>query len=234
MLVIGVISLVLDVLYSRLIFALGSAFTNFLFGLLDILILIVFLGIGWIVAMFMVSLLEHFLMQIGLEKQLRKRSIHDALMGFSLTDVLGKILKLLTLAVFLGIAAEITSLVFLGELVRWFVGYVPLFVQGVVILVIALLGGDYLTDMVKRSTIPFRNLVGWVVEAFIVYTAIVIALPLFLPNADASLLRTAFLLLLGALAVAFGFGMAIAIGLGMKDTIARVAKKKEDDLEKLV
>ena len=226
--------MVLDVLYSRLIMALGSAFTNFLFGLLDVLILIVFLGIGWIVAMFLISLLHHFLAQVGIEKELKKRGLHDALLGFSLTDVLSKILKLLTLAVFLGIAAEITSLVFLGELVRWFVGYVPMFVQGVAILVIALLAGDYLTDMIKRSSIPFRNLVGWVVEAFIVYTAVVIAMPLFLPNADASLLRTAFLLLLGSLALAFGLGLAIAIGLGMKDSVARVAKRKEDDLEKLV
>ncbi len=226
--------MVLDVLYSRLVFALGSAFTNFLFGLLDVLILVVFLGIGWIVALFLISLLRHFLMQIGLEKELRKRGLHDALLGFTLTDVLSKMLKLLTLAVFLGIAAEITSLVFLGELVRWFIGYVPLFAQGVVILIIALLAGDYLTDMIKRSSMPFRNLIGWVVEAFIVYTAVVIALPLFLPNADASLLRTAFLLMLGAVALAFGLGLAIAIGLGMKDTIARVAKKKEGDLEKLV
>ena len=54
------------------------------------------------------------------------------------------------------------------------------------------------------------------------------------PNADPSILRFAFLLLLGAVALAFGLGMAIAIGLGMKDTVARVAKKKEGDLEKLV
>src|SRR3989338_9930833 len=224
----------LDIIYSRLAVALAGAAENFLVGLIDLLILVVFLGIGWIVASFLISVLEHFLNQIQLERELKRRNVHDAFFCFTLTDILSKILKLLTLAVFLGIAAEVTSLVFLGELVRWFVGYVPMFVQGVAILVIALLAGDYLTDMVKRSSIPFRNLVGWVVEAFIVYTAVVIALPLFLPNADASLLHTAFLLLLGSLSLAFGLGLAIAIGLGMKDNVARVAKKKEDDLEKLV
>lgn len=226
--------MVLDVLYARLVSALGTAATNFLLGLMDLLIIIVFLGIGWLVAGLLVSILESFLQQIGLEKELKKRHLHDALMGFTLTDILSKVLKLLTLAVFLGIAAEITNLLFLGDIVRWFIGYVPLFVQGVVILLFALLAGDYLTDGIKRSSIPFRNLVGWIIEAFIVYTGIVMALPLFLPNADVSLLRMAFLLLLGALGVAFGFGLAIAIGLGLKDTVARVAKKKEDDLEKLV
>ncbi|MFH1056603.1 MAG: hypothetical protein V1717_02295 [Candidatus Micrarchaeota archaeon] len=226
--------MVFDVLYARLVEALSMAASNFMYGLIDLLILVVFLGIGWIVSVFLVSILENFLLQIGLEKQLRKRSIHDALFGFTLTDVLGKVLKLLTLAVFLGIAAEVTSLVFVGELVSWFVGYIPLFVQGVAVLLIALLGGDYITDKMRSSSVPFKNLIAWVLEAFIIYTGVVIALPLFLPNADASILRTAFLLLLGSVALAFGLGMAIAIGLGLKDTVARVAKKKEGDLEKLV
>lgn len=223
-----------SIVYSRLSLALAGAAENFLVGLIDLLILIVFLGIGWIVAVFLVSLLRNFLEHIQLERELKKRGLHDAFFGFSLTDILSKILKLLTLAVFLGIAAEVTNLVFLGTLVTWFVGYVPLFVQGMAILIIALLAGDYLTDAIKRSSTPFRNLIGWIIEAFIIYTGVVIALPLFLPNADASILRLAFLLLLGAVAVAFGLGLAIAIGLGMKDTVARVAKKKEDDLEKLV
>jgi len=226
--------MVFDVLYARLVAGLSDAAASFLVGLIDLLVVLLFLIIGWVVAVFLVSILERFLLEMGLEKELRKRNIHDALFGFTLTDVLGKALKLLTLAVFLGIAAEVVNLVFLGELVRWFVGYVPLFVQGVAIMVIALLAGDYLTDTIKRSTVHFRNLLGWILEAFIIYTAIVIALPLFLPNADTSILRTAFMLLLGAVALAFGLGLAIAIGLGMKDSIARVAKKKEDDLEKLV
>ncbi len=226
--------MVLDILYSRFVYALGGAATNFLSGLMDVLVLIVFLGIGWLVAGLLVSILQSFLEQIGLEKELKKRHLHDALMGFTLTDLLSKIIKLLTVAVFIGFASEIMGLVFLGELARWFIGYVPLFIQGTAILIIALLAGDYLTDAIKRSAIPFRNLVGWIIEAFVVYTAIVMALPLFLPNADVSLLRMAFLLLLGALAVAFGFGLAIAIGLGLKDTVAHVAKRKEADLDKLV
>ncbi|HIH19774.1 TPA: hypothetical protein HA244_00730 [Candidatus Micrarchaeota archaeon] len=226
--------MVFDVIYSRLVFALSDASANFLLGLIDFLIVVLFLIMGWIVSMILVSVFEHFLGRIGLEKELKRRGIHDALFGFTLTDVLCKALKLLTLAAFLGIAAEVTNLTFLGQLVSWFVGYVPLFVQGLAILVLALLAGDYLTDTIKKSSMPFRNLVGWVIEAFIVYTAVVIALPLFLPNADVSILRTAFMLLLGAVGLAFGLGLAIAIGLGMKDTVARVAKKKEDDLEKLV
>ena len=224
----------LNTFFDRLATALGSSLSNFLMGITDLLIVLLFLIVGFLFASVFVSLLKQFLLKVGLEKELRKRDIHDALFGFSLTDVLCKTLKLLTLAAFLGIAAEVTNLAFLGELVRWFVGYVPLFVQGVAIMLIALLAGDYLTDTIRKSTVPFRNLIAWILEAFIVYTAIVISLPLFLPNADVSILRTAFLLLLGAAGLAFGLGLAIAIGLGMKDSIARVAKKKEPELEKLV
>ena len=226
--------MVFETFFSRLVTALSNSATNFLVGLADLLIVVLFLILGWIVALFLVSILQGFLRGIALERELKKRGIHDALFGFSLTDVLSKVLKLLTLAAFLGIAAEVTNLVFLGEIVRWFVGYVPLLVQGIAVMLLALLAGDYLTDTIRSSGVPFRNLIAWILEAFVVYTGIVIALPLVLPNADVSILRTVFILLLGAVAVAFGLGLAIAIGLGMKDSIARVAKKKEGDLEKLV
>src|SRR3989338_3634028 len=149
--------MVLEMLYQRLTLALSDAATNFLVGLTDLLVVLLFLIIGWIVAVFLVSILQHFLSRIGLEKELKKREIHDALFGFTLTDALSKALKLLVLAAFLGIAAEVTNLVFLGELVRWFVGYVPLFVQGLVVLILALLAGDYLTDKIRGSSAPFRN-----------------------------------------------------------------------------
>jgi len=224
----------LTAVYERVVDALAAAAENFVSGLVDLLVVLIFLGLGYLVAGILVGILKHFLERIKLEHELKKRDIHDALLGFTLTDVLCKFLKLLTLAVFLGIAAEVTNLRFLGELVMWFIGYVPLLLQGLTIIVLALLAGDYVTDRVKKSGIPFANMVGWVFEAFVFYTALVISLPLILPNADVSILRWAFVLILGAFAVAIALGLGLAMGFGMKDTIAAVAKKRQSDLEKLV
>lgn len=226
--------MVWDLLMSRLSSALGMVTENFVIGLADLLVVVLFLIIAWIVGGILVEVLKRFLEQIKLEQKLKKRGMDDALLGFSFTDVLSKFVKLMTYAAFLGIAADVVNLTFLYDLVSWFVGYVPLFIQGVAIVVIALLFGDYLTDNIKKAKIPFARFAAAGLEIFIAYTALVIALPLILPNANVAILETAFTLLLGAVALALGLGMAIAIGLGGKDVVREVAKKKKADLESLI
>jgi hypothetical protein len=107
--------------------------------------------------------------------------------------------------------------------------------QGVTILVIALLAVDYVADRLKKaSDIPFPKLLALSVKVFVGYTALVVALPLVLPGADVSILKDFFTLIVAGFALAFGLGSAIAIGLGMKDAVAGVAKKKEKELDKIL
>jgi len=113
-------------------------------------------------------------------------------------------------------------------------GYLPSLLQGVIIIMAALMAGDYVTDRMKESKkMPFANTVAIAVEVFIAYNALVIAMPMLLPAADPSLLVWSFLVLLSALALALGLGAAIALGLGMKETVADVAKKHKDKINRL-
>ncbi len=224
----------LNVLASNLSSVISDVAKNFVVGLAAIIVVLFFLVLGWIVGRILVRVLHAFLEGIQLEHKLEKRGIHDALLGFTVTGVLSTFVKLLTYVVFLGIASSVVRLAFLENLVLWAVGYVPVLIQGAVILMLALLAGDYVTDRIKASKVPFAKLFGMALEGFIVYTALVIALPLVLPNADVEILKTTFFLIVGAFAIAIGFGLAIAIGLGTKDTIAAVAKKKQKTLERMV
>lgn len=224
----------LSLLASNLSLVVSDVAKNFVVGLAAIIVVLFFLVLGWIVGRILVRVLHAFLEGIQLEHKLEKRGIHDALLGFTVTGVLSSFVKLLTYVVFLGIASSVVHLAFLENLVVWAVGYVPVLIQGVVILMLALLAGDYVTDRIKASKVPFAKLFGMALEGFIVYTALVISLPLLLPNADVEILKTTFFLIVGAFAIALGFGLAIAIGLGTKDTIAAVAKKKQKTLERLV
>ncbi|HIH18379.1 TPA: hypothetical protein HA225_00200 [Candidatus Micrarchaeota archaeon] len=81
---------------------------------------------------------------------------------------------------------------------------------------------------------PFANSVAIVIELFIAYNALVIAMPLLLPAADPSLLIWSFLIMLAAFGIALGFGAAIAFGLGMKDAVADVAKKHKSKIDSLL
>lgn len=226
--------MVLNLLRERLAVSLAKVGENFVVTLADLVVVLLFLFIGYAVAKFLSYFLHRFLEKIKLEEWIKDREMHDALLGFSLTTILDKLMKLLVVAVFLGVAAESVGFVFLRDIVLWFVGYVPWLIQGVVILVLALLAGDYVTDKIKTAKIPFARPLAIVLEVFIAYTALVIALPLVLPNANVEILKTAFVLLVGGVVLAIGLGLAIAIGLGAKDAVSDIAKSKKKELERFL
>lgn len=225
----------LDALSDRFGFAVGRITENFVGGLADFVVVLIFLGVGYIVARALSLIVVRGLKEMQLEKKLEQKGLHDALMGFSVTEIIRVLVKLSTFAVFLGIAADVTRLEFLNTLTLWFLGYLPGLIQGVVLLVVALMAVDYVTDRIKKAhDIPFPRMLALVTKIFVGYTALVVAMPLILPGADVSILRTFFVLVVGGFALAFGLGSAIAVGLGMKDTVASVTKKKEKELEKIL
>jgi hypothetical protein len=208
---------------------------NFIGGLASFIVVLIFLAIGYIVARILAGIVSRGLKEMKLEKKLEQHGIHDALGSFSVSEIIVIFIKLATFAVFLGIAADVTGLVFLNQLIDWFLSYLPLLIQGTVILVVALLAVDYVADRIRTSKeIPFANLVALLTKIFVFYTAAVIAIPLILPNADVSILKLFFTLMVGAFAVAIGFGSAIALGLGLKDVVRDVGKKKEKEIQKLL
>ena len=208
--------------------------TNVLEGVFAFAILVVILLIGMFVANILGWLLKHFLQRVRLEKFLEQHGVHDAFVGFTLSSIAVGLLKLYVVVIFLGIAADVVMVPMLYMVASQASGYMPSLVQGVVILLAGLMGGDYVTDKMKTAKkVPFINTIAILVEVFIAYNALVIALPLLLPSADPSLLVTSFLVVLAALAFALSLGSAIAIGLGMKDAVASVAAKHKDKINGL-
>ncbi len=225
----------LQTLSDRFGEVIGNLSANFLSGLADFVVVLIFLGIGYIVARFLASLVKRGLYESKLERKLEQKGLHDALAGFSITDILVALVKVATFAVFLGVAADVTNITFLNTIILWFLGYLPRLVEGAVIMVVALLGADYVTDRLKKAKeLPFPGTMATLAKIFVGYTALVIALPLLLPGADVQILQTFFTLLVGAFALAIGLGGAIALGLGLKDTVDSVAKERKGEFKKLI
>lgn len=225
----------LNVFGDNLSNAVGQITSNFVAGLADFVVVVIFLAIGYLVARFLASIVKRGLHEIRLEKKLEEKGMHDALAGFTVSGIIVTFVKITTFAVFLGIAADVTRLTFLNTLIYWFIGYIPSLVQGVIIVVAALLGADYVADRIRKAReVPFANMLAMLGKVFVGYTAAVIAIPLILPGADVSILKTFFVLMVAAFAVAVGFGSAIALGLGLKDVVRDVGKKKEKDVMKLL
>jgi hypothetical protein len=208
---------------------------NLLEGVFAFCIIVAIMLIGMYVANFIGNLLRTFLGKAKLEEFLEGHGVHDAFLGFSLTGIAVILVKLYVVVAFLGIAADALKMPMLYLLSAQAIDYLPSLAQGLVILLAGLVAGDYLTDKIKESKkLPFSNSIGILIELFIAYNALVIAMPLLLPAADPSLLVWSFLVLLSAFAIALGFGAAIAIGLGMKDTVSELAKKHKDKFNKLI
>lgn len=208
--------------------------SNLLEGVLAFAILVVILLVGMFVANVLGWILKRFLVEIKLEKFLEKHGVHDAFVGFTLSNIAVALLKLYVVVIFVGIAADIVAVPMLYMISVQASGYMPSLVQGVIILLAALMAGDYVTDRMKTAKkVPFANSLAIIIEVFIAYNALVIALPLLLPSADPSLLVTSFLVVLAALAFALSLGSAIALGLGMKDVVGDVAKKHKDKINAL-
>lgn len=220
---------------SNLSAALSQIAVNFVGGLAALVVVLIFLGIGYLVARLFASIVKRGLKEVKFERKLAQHGVQDALGSFTVTEIIVIFVKLATFAVFLGIAADVTGLVFLNQLIYWFVGYLPALLEGTIILVAALLAVDFVADRIRTSKeIPFANMIAMLAKVFVFYTAAVIAIPLILPGADVSILKLFFTLMVGAFAVAIGFGSAIALGLGLKDVVRDVGKKREKDIQKLL
>ena len=198
-------------------------------------ILALIMLVGIFVADILGKVLRHFFERIKIEKYLEKHGVHDAFVGFSFTNIVVALLKLYIAVAFFGIAADVVRIPIITFFYAQVSGYLPSLIQGIVILMAGLIAGDYITDRMKSSkNIPFANTVAIAVELFIIYNAVVIAMPMLLPAADPSFLVWSFLLVLAAAAFAIGLGSAIAIGLGMKDLAAEVARKHKHHLHRLL
>ncbi len=224
-----------DLMVGQLQTAASGFVGNLLEGVIAFGILVVILLIGLFVSNLLGWVLRRFLAELKVEKFLESHGVHDAFVGFTFTNISVSVLKLYVVVAFLGIAASIVRVDLLTSLASQALGYLPSLVQGLIILMIGLLAGDYITDRMKTSKkIPFANSLAILVELFIAYNALVIAMPLLLPAADPTLLIWSFLLILGAFALALGLGSALAIGFGLKDTVSEVAKKNKHHFHGLV
>jgi membrane protein YqaA with SNARE-associated domain len=202
---------------------------NILEGVAAFAIVVIALIVGHVVAWLINSGIRKFLKHLSLEAELKKHHLHDSLLGFTFTQVITTLMWLWVMVLFFGFGAGVMKFPFLMSLASMATNYLPSLTSGAVVLVAGLMIGDYITDRMKLAKgVPFVNLIAIVVEVFIAYNALVIALPMLLPRASTVLLEQSFAIVLAALGLMLGLGGAIAIGLGLKDTVAKVADKNKD------
>lgn len=189
--------------------------------------------VGYIVAKIVEKLLRGISKTFEIEERIREAGLEDALLGFTLTDIVVILTDIYILLLFTAIASSVVNLSVLESWALSALDYMQSAVQGIALLVIGLFVADYIGDKIKSSHVLGANMLGILVEVFIAYNAIVIALPALMPSVDTDLLKLSFLAIISILALSLSIGLGLAIGLGMKDTVARISKKHEKSLESI-
>ncbi len=208
--------------------ALEAALLN---GGVAFIVFVVILAVGIILALLFGRILHRILEAARIEEFIEKHGLKEALLGFTLSDLIVWAFEIYVILFVLAIGGGVASV---NVLVNWAMGglnYMASAVQGLTILVVGLFIGEYISDRIKTSDVFAAGALAMIVEIFIAYNALVLALPALLPNVDTSLLKISFIYFIGALLLGLAIAVGIAFGFGLKDAISRIAVGHLNDIE---
>jgi hypothetical protein len=225
-------------------------FRNLLVQLMvNIIFAFVILFFGYMVALAIEAVLKKMFAKARVEEVMAEHGLSGALLGFTLSGLVTAIMKWIVFLWFLVWAinmieralapmviteagAKVSDYLVLtgadGFLTK-FVNFLPELLKGVILLVIGLLIADFIAAKAREGMRSHGKSVGLVIKVLIVYfTAIMV-----LSNPAYGIDTTIFNYLTMGVSLGVAGAIALALGLGLKDSIAHIAKKNEDHIEKL-
>jgi len=217
-------------------------------GIVNIIIGLV-LGLVWLVAGYIIAIAVETVLvksfeKARIEKKIKEMGLEHALLGFTLTGLVTGIIKWIVFLWFFVAAVSVIESSFLffrpgatpvlTNILVDFIAFLPVLLQGILILGIGLLVADFLRIKIKKGLKFQANVISAIVWVIVVYFTVTIALSNPAYGIDVSVITEIFNYFILALALGLGGGLAIALGLGLKDSIARIAKRHEVSIERAV
>ncbi|MDP2937994.1 MAG: hypothetical protein Q8N72_01930 [Candidatus Omnitrophota bacterium] len=201
--------------------------------LVNVLLMVIILIIGWIIAKIIKTLVTRFLRAVKLD-QLSDRIALDSIlakggMSYSLSELIGVICYWLALLITFVVAINAIGLTVAADLLNRIVLYVPNIIAAVFILILGMFVATLLSNIVKTAAnnagVSQAKLLGKVVEVVVVIFAVAISLEQL--GIAAKVIELTISIVLASL----GLGAALAFGLGCKDIAARFLSDLIDNLK---
>ena len=202
--------------------------------MINILLVLVILIIGWLVARVIKSVVTQVLRaiklddlsdRIELEKLLAKGGIK-----YSLSELIGVVVYWLAILVTVMVAVNAIGLTIAADLLNRIVLYIPNIIAAIFILILGMFLATLLKNIVhtvaNNAGLSEEKLLGKIVEAIVMIFAIIMALEQL--NIGAKTLQLVLSIILGAL----GLGIALAFGLGCKDIAGKAVAEFIDKIKK--
>ncbi len=192
-----------------------------------VVVLLLFFVLGLIVAFVVNKVLAWLLNKSKANEFFDSVGLKEAFGRVSINWVIHILVDIYIVLAFLGAAVQLVNVNYLVVIVSQVLGYIPLLVQGLLVLLLASVASKYAERVLEQTHFVFVKQLSVLVTLLVFYLAVVIALPLFLPNINVSSLLQLLQLFVAAIVVAVGLGFGLAMGLGLKDSISKAALKNQ-------
>lgn len=179
------------------------------------------IGVGFFLARFLSSLLENILISVNTDGLLAKVGIKES---FKLSELISKIVMVIIMIIFTVEALNVLQLQVFRNIGAAIITYLPLVLSSILILV----GGYILANYLEKKIIerdPKQRTLALILKTVLLIFAVFMTLTQL--GFAKNIVEYAFIILLGAVAVAF----AIAFGIGGKDFAKDKLNKLDNKLE---
>ncbi|MGY0401702.1 mechanosensitive ion channel [Carnobacterium jeotgali] len=189
----------------------------------NIIVAVILLAVGIAIAKFVGELLTDLLSSSGINN-LTRYVKNSGNMNFDLAKIIGQIVAVVIGVFFLVEALNVLNLEVLNTIGQAIIAYLPLVLSALIILGIGVVGGTALGGLIKKST--GNKFAGEILKYILIVLSVFMALDQL--QFATSIVNLAFILILGALSVAF----AIAFGIGGRDFAKSQLAKLDRKMDK--
>lgn len=201
--------------------------------LVNVLLVVVILIIGWIIAKIIKTLVTRILRLIKLDQLSERIELDNILakggISYSLSELIGAICYWLALLITFVVAINAIGLTVAADLLNRIVLYVPNIIAAVFILILGMFMATLLSNIVKTAAnnagVSQAKLLGKVVEIVVIIFTIAISLE------QLGIAAKVIELIISIILASLGLSVALAFGLGCKDLAAKAISEFVDGLK---
>lgn len=188
-----------------------------------IIVAIVILVVGLFIAKVLGTLVKNLLTNLNVSKYNHYVNFGENKESIDIPSAAGWVISTIIGLFFVVESLNTVNLEVLNTIGEAIIGYLPLVISAAIILLIGFIGGNLLSKLIKKST--GNVFVSEIVKYLVIIVSVFMTLDQL--NFAQSIVNVAFLLILGAVAVAF----AISFGIGGKSfaekTLSKIERKAE-------
>jgi len=190
---------------------------------------IIILIIGWIIGRIAGSVAKKLFERANIDQAVSKTGAGEALAGTGMTfsGLFSAVVRWFIYLIFIMAAVSVLNIPVFTNFVNQIVLYIPNLIAGILILVVGLIGINYIMDwmksMLSRQKVAFANIITMGLQALLSLVVIVIALDQL--QIDTQIIYTFLVPLAWGLAAGLAIAIGIAVGVGGKDVAAEYLQK---------